>query len=239
MVSSFPLINAVVSAKQQGKIFGNENNFFIIHKAGFSLLKPDEQEEYNGVLQFLIHEKNIPQYFHLYDPPEQLENECHQNKNINAKLRKRIQLKFINNQSLVPEVALPVNYSVEKITINNFESLSVFGLDIACKFWNSKDDFLTNGFGFCVFNGQHEPVSVCYTACISNNEVEIDIATLAAYQQKGMAKAASTAFVNHCEKNSITANWDCFEDNWGSLKTAGNIGFMVTKKYNFMSIFKK
>ncbi len=237
--SPFPLINAVVSGEQQGKIFRDENNYFIIHKAGFSLLKTVSDDRYYDILHFMLQEKNTPPYFHIYDPPEQLVKECEQNDHINTKLRNRIQLKFTNNKSLAPEVALPENYSIEKITVNNFESLSLFGLDIACKFWNSKDDFLKNGFGFCVFNGQHEPVSICYTACLANNEAEIDIATVAAYQQKGLARAATTEFVNHCIKKKINANWDCFEDNYGSIKTAERIGFHQSYQYSLLSIFIK
>ncbi len=117
-------------------------------------------------------------------PPEQLVNECEAS-HIQTRTRKRIQLKFTENTLTEHVAPLPGNYSLQKMTGENFGYLSVFDLDIANKFWSSKEDFLNNGFGFFICTENKEPVSICYTACVANNEAEIDVATVKPWQQKG------------------------------------------------------
>ena len=78
----------------------------------------------------------------------------------------------------------------------------------------------------------------CVAEC-GEHTAEIDVVTLAEYQRKGLARVVVNAFVEYCINHNIVANWDCFQDNHGSLKTAGSIGFERTMSYNFLSIFNK
>ncbi len=74
---------------------------------------------------------------------------------------------------------------------------------------------------------------------MENGVAEIDVATLPDFRMKGFAKLVVGRFVDYCLDNGITANWDCFEDNLGSLKTAEHLGFKFIRSYNFLSIFNK
>ena len=238
----FPLINAVLANIQDGKIFELENEielFYIINKAGFSYITKRDAVDYSVVLNFLLYSKDIPDYFHLYDPPAQFIELCSKKiEEVNIKNRRRIQLKFRNPKTKFEELLAGKN-TITPITENNFKTLSIFNLSLESKFWKSEEDFEKNSFGYCVFNEKDLPVSICYAACVVNNTAEIDVATLPEYKKKGYAKLAVTAFVEHCCSHGITANWDCFEENISSLKTAESIGFDYIMTYNFLSVFNK
>lgn len=236
--TDFPLINAVLLNKQEGKIFSDDSAMFVLHKAGFAYLKTSENSyNYKRFIDFILNSEDIPVYFHIYNPSQQLIDECDTHNSINIKVRKRIHLKFTQQNLPGESYPVPAKYSVQKISEYNLKSLALFNLNISSKFWSSENDFLNNGFGFIVCNENNEPVSICYTACIAQNEAEVDVATLELYQKKGMANIATQKFVQHCIENNIIANWDCFEDNKGSLKVAQQIGFNSELNYNFLSIF--
>ena len=242
LATGFPLIDAVLAGLQQGEIFKDEKAdelFYIVHKAGFSYMVRDEHTDYSSALLFLLESKDIPGYFHIYDPPTQIIDLCIQNTEaVNIRIRERVQLKFKGHRKL-RTFNLPQNYRIEKINSDNFDNLSIFNLSLGERFWKSKSDFEANSFGFCIFNEVNEPVSLCYAACVVNHTAEIDVVTLAEYQRKGLARVVVNAFVEYCINHNIVANWDCFQDNHGSLKTAGSIGFERTMSYNFLSIFNK
>lgn len=238
-LTDFPLINAVIEKQQEGKIYKLAENYFILHKAGFCYYSFKEKKNIQGtqMLQLIAEDKTIPDYIHIYDATQELAEEAMKDVRFNAKVRTRIQLKFTSG--IVEATSMPAGYYMEPIREDNFMVMEVFGLDIDSKFWKSQQDFLRFGFGYCIFNEKRLPLSVCYTACVVNNEAEIDVITRSGFLQKGLAKAAVAAFTNHCIGKNIIANWDCFEENIGSLKTAESLGFKTTRKYSFLSIYKK
>jgi GNAT superfamily N-acetyltransferase len=237
--SPFPLINSILNGLQEGKIFSEGNCFFIFHKAAFSYLTSKNDIDYSRLLNFFLQSTELPEYFHIYDAPYGLIQACNENfKDVNIKLRKRVQLKFLK-EKLALKNAIPAGYKIAKIEASRFEKLASFNLSIENKFWKSEDDFLANGFGFVLNNEIGLPVSICYSACIADDIAEIDVATLPEYQRKGLAKLVVSSFVQYCAENGITANWDCFENNYGSLKIAEQIGFKRIVNYNFLSFFNK
>jgi len=237
--SSFPLINSVIDGLQEGEIFYHKGFSLIYHKAGFSYLSGEYESDQAGVLGFFLMPGQFPDYFHVYDASDRLIAICKEaSQFINIRIRKRIQLKFQDVQLPLTN-RLPSGYSLKRIDSDNFIELAGFNLSIETKFWKSQDDFLKNGFGFTVNNESGVPVSICYSACIANKTAEIDVATLPHHQKMGLAKLVVGRFVQHCLENDIIANWDCFEDNHGSLKTAESIGFKRISIYNFLSIFNK
>lgn len=241
--TAFPLINAVVANVQEGLGFRDEINhdlLFIIHKSAFSYVTNTDSDRYAFALDFMLNRPGMPGYFHVYDPPLSFLNCCaNSGDEINSKIRKRIQLQFTATSIIQELSALPKGYMVKQIDDYNFEALGGFNLSIESKFWKSKKDFLQNGFGFCVFNELGAPVSICYAAGLANGAAEIDVATLPDYQKRGFANIVVAAFVKYCKQHSVVANWDCFDDNLGSLKTAERIGFRQTMSYTFLSIFNK
>lgn len=242
-VTPFPLINAVVAGLQEGTIFRDENCeelCFIIHKAAFSYVSGVPGKYYQHALSFLLNSLEIPGYFHVYHPPLDFLALCEKKSSeVNTRIRKRIQLQFSGEKPLRRHDVLPAGYSVRQINENDFDLTAVFNLSINSKFWKSKADFIANGFGFCVFNAANSPVSICYSACVANGVAEIDVLTMPEYQRRGLAGIAVASFVAYCLQKGVIANWDCFEENTGSLRTAESIGFNQTMSYTFLSIFNK
>lgn len=240
MDTDFPLINAVLQKKQEGSIYNIGESSFIIHKSGFSYLKLGKENDLNSIFGFFSNEKKLPQYFHIYDPSVKLVEGIKNDKRFGIKYRKRIQLRFLNNKLKTKySENLLANYKITEINNNNFENLRIFNLKLDNNFWESKLDFIKNGYGLIVVNEKNEPVSICYSSCIIDKIAEIDIATLPKYQGKGLAKAVAEAFIAKSVKKGIQANWDCFEENIPSLKTAQNVGFTIMKEYWFLSIYNK
>jgi RimJ/RimL family protein N-acetyltransferase len=241
--TNFPLINAVLMGLQDGLVFRDEEDdpsLFILHKSGFSYFIDKSKIDYDGILNWLVGSIKTPTYFHVYNAEQPLISFCEGKKDqINIKVRKRVQLKFKGEKNPPKEFPPPLNYSVRRINSENFKKLSIFNLELENKFWRSEMNFIDDGFGYCVFNEADLPVSICYSACIARQKAEIDVATLPQFQNKGLAKCAVNSFVNHCNENDIIANWDCFEDNLGSLRTAESIGFEQIANYDLLSIFNK
>jgi GNAT superfamily N-acetyltransferase len=236
---SFPLINAVITRQQIGKIFNNDEAFFILHKAGFSYLAAGSDFDYSSFLKYAINSELFPTYFHVYDTPQKLIEECENNSDkVNIKIRDRVQLKFKKDKVFSQNIPQR-GFTISKIDNSIFELTIPFGLSIENRFWNSKNDFFENGFGFIVCDGAGEPASICYSACIVNGIAEVDVATLPKFQKLGLAKLAVEYFVRHCLDQNIVANWDCFQENSNSLKTAAAIGFEHSSSYRFLSIYNK
>jgi GNAT superfamily N-acetyltransferase len=238
-VTAFPLINAVLDRVQQGRVFRDTDagGWFILHKAGFSLLAGPVDAD--GVLDFFLQSEAIPGYFHVYDAPHWLIRTCNERSDdINIRIRKRIQLKLSPDRSL-KQVNAAAGFLVRPVDAGDLDKLSVFQLSLERKFWSSPADFLEKGLGFCVWNEAGMPVSLCYAACMARDTAEIDVATLPDFQRQGLARLAVGAFVEACANRGIIANWDCFEENTGSLRTAESLGFRQTMSYNFLSIFNK
>lgn len=239
-LTDFPLINAVLSGKQEGRIFelSGSDTVFIQHKSSFSWLQANELIDVKMVLDFFLQEKKLLPYFHIYNPPGGLIDEIKSDARFGIKLRKRIQLSYLKD-TVDKSVNLPTGFSAVEINESNFDQLDVFGLNLATKFWRSKEDFLKHGYGVVIASASGKPASVCYTSCIANAVAEIDIASLPEFQGKGLAKYAALKFIDMSIKKEIQANWDCFEDNISSLKTAQSLGFQKIGSYNFLSVFKK
>jgi len=212
---------------------------FIIHKSGFSYLKLCDENDLNSILVFFSNDRNLHQYFHIYDAPKRIVSEIEKDKRFGHKYRKRIQLRYKDDRlNTSYKDFLEKKFHINDIDRNNFESLRIFNLKLNSQFWKSESDFLKNGFGKVLIY-DNLPVSVCYTSCVVDNIAEIDIATLPEWQGKGFAKIVTEAFIETSIDKGIEPNWDCFEENIPSLKTAQSLGFVKLQEYWFLSIYNK
>ncbi len=240
MKTEFPLINTVIENNQEGHVFQIGNSSFIIHKSGFSYFEIREDFAAEEALNFLASEDKLPQYFHIYNPAVSLVNRIESDERFGIKYRKRIQLRYEGNRiERKYRDKLTGSYQTQIITDINFDALEVFGLQLGNQFWKSKDDFIRIGYGTIIVNENNEPVSICYSSCVAAGIAEIDVATLSDYQGNGLAKAVTESFVSESISKNIKANWDCFESNIPSLRTAISIGFSKLKEYWFLSVYIK
>lgn len=241
MTFTFPLIEAVRQGKQEGAVFNIDSSCrLIVHKSGFAYLTHCHTTGKECILDFFHRQIQIPQYFHLYNPPAELYATIRTDNRFGIKYRKRAQFRFLENQLHPGSRVIGSNgHFTAQIDAGNYEHHRPFELQLESRFWNSKNDFLDNGYGIFVYNREAVPVSLCYTACIVDHIAEIDIATLPEFRGKGYATLAALEFIRLSQSRNIHANWDCFIENTASLRLAQKLNFREMGTYHFLSIYKR
>lgn len=229
----FPVIQAVIDGKQEGKVFSFKNSVFILHKAGFGYFI-DRDNCCDTFLNFILNSEFS--YLHIYDASNFLIKLLEdKSANIDFWVRQRRRLLY-KKASLVRLSSL--EFRAIDIDFNNYNLIKSFGLNLDKRFWSGENDFLDNSLATIVTNHSGTPVSICYAAAIANFVAEIDIFTQEQYRNKGLAKICAAHFVNKCIHNDIVPSWDCFISNIGSYKTSISIGFEEVYKYNFLTLSK-
>jgi RimJ/RimL family protein N-acetyltransferase len=237
----FPIIASVVYLKQDGKIFvddiDNPRIVFVIHKNSFSYLYSKDDLNYNELFNFFSSGSDIPQYFHIYDTNEKIINAAQQYKGFNIKIRKRMRMK--GPPDFAQFADMNINGSVIKnIDEVDFSDLAAFGTNFIEQYWNTADKLVNEGFG-CVIYFKNKPASICYTACVVNNDCEVDILTLPEYRGNGLARLVAFCFFKTGVSRGINMYWDVFTDNIPSIRTAEVFGYKPYYLYDFLSIFVK
>ena len=234
--TGFPITQAVIDGFQSGRVYNFKDNYFIVHKSGFCSLiqKSPCLEE----LIMLFREDEIPRYIHIYDIGEILISKITMEDDLfGLKIRHRVKLIYSNRQMIdVPSID---GFTLNMITDANFDFISALDFGIKDRFWDNKSDFIKYANGVVIINSIGEPVCICYAAAIANDVAEIDILTKGDYRNRGLAKFAVAGFVNNCIKKNIIPNWDCFEENEASLRTAKGLLFKEINRYRFLSLYKK
>jgi RimJ/RimL family protein N-acetyltransferase len=101
--------------------------------------------------------------------------------------------------------------------------------EIACC-WRSIEDFLGQGFGFCVVRGE-ELVAWSTAEYVSGRDTGIGIETKEEYRGRGFATATAAAFIDHCLAHGLTPYWDSWRGNAPSVAVAGKVGFRELLRY--------
>jgi len=237
----FPLINAVFLQKQTGDIYVDDaekiTSVFVIHKSGFALLiLSDGYSDFAAIADFIKSNKGLPNYFHIYAPPEKFIDYLNTQSEIGIRIRRRIKLQY-QGSTIDNKVQLPGKFNCYQINEENFDRLSSFNLSLEDKFWDSKEHFLREGYGYYIEDADKKPAAVCYSACVADNVSEIDIFTEDSYRKMGLGKFVTAYFVKGSIERGITANWDCFVENTASFTVAKNMGFEPVKEYTFLSVY--
>lgn len=99
--------------------------------------------------------------------------------------------------------------------------------------WRSQQDFLDNGFGFCVVDVANQAmVSCCVADCVCGDQAEVGIKTDARYRRRALASAVVAATVEHCLRRGYREiGWHCVTSNAGSIATAQKVGFEKERDY--------
>jgi RimJ/RimL family protein N-acetyltransferase len=90
--------------------------------------------------------------------------------------------------------------------------------------WESTDNFLENGFGFCILF-EDQIACVCNSFYVGGGSSEIDIVTIEKYRRKGLATLTCAAFIEKCLEHNIQPNWNCDAGNQASKQLASKLGF--------------
>lgn len=92
------------------------------------------------------------------------------------------------------------------------------------EWWNTIDDYLEKGAGFCILHKQ-TAVCSCVTSFMTGSEMESHIQTIEDHRKKGLATIAVRAFVEYCRDHDYEPYWDCMEKNYGSRALAEKFGY--------------
>lgn len=125
---------------------------------------------------------------------------------------------------------LPDGYRIVDIDERLFGSIE--GTVVPKSFWDTPEDFLKRGRGFCILNDE-EIVSWSYTAWVHGKVFEIGIETAPAYRGRGFAEIASVRFIEHCLDKGLDPVWSCRLENTQSYKLALKLGFIEKRRQPF------
>lgn len=103
-------------------------------------------------------------------------------------------------------------------------------------FWPGIAEFVEQGFGFCLLEGDRTVASWCLTVYKSAADYELGVATAPAYRQQGFATLVAAACVEHARARDFTLHWHCWEDNAPSIAVADRVGFEEAIPYTVYRI---
>ncbi|MDX2075846.1 MAG: GNAT family N-acetyltransferase [bacterium] len=96
--------------------------------------------------------------------------------------------------------------------------------------FDSPDDFVARGFGYCVCEGE-TVACVASTFAISKTGIEIQIDTKPDYRGKGLATVAAAHLIIHSLENNLVPSWDAATEI--SAKMAQKLGYTPQGTYEF------
>lgn len=115
-------------------------------------------------------------------------------------------------------------YEVAKVDQYLIENCLEFDKKYYNEYWDSMDNFLRNGIGFCV-QDKEKIISEGVSIFRSKNYAEIDITTDSDYRGKGLASMVAEQFLDYCLSHNIQPRWDCDVNNVASINLGNKLGF--------------
>jgi hypothetical protein len=241
LIMQYPLINAVVSGIQNGHVYANgpADAYFIATKSGFSLFhaRDHSPESDAAFFDFLRHNREIPNYLHIYSPPPSFAHFIAANWD-KYRLRRRGQFRHVREDTAYDYRRLvPVGLSIVPAQQVDFDRLEqAFGLDLGTRYWNSKADFLANAVGACILAEDGEPTAICYSACVVDGIAEVDVLVSVDRRGKRLGRFVSERFVEMAVSHGLVPHWDAFVANTASHLMAQKLGMKAVKEYELLSL---
>ncbi len=96
--------------------------------------------------------------------------------------------------------------------------------------WDSKAQFLQNGFGFCLFHAG-EFAACAFSAGISHQEVDIGVETAEQFRGMGCGKRVVARMIAEILRRGQTPCWQCHTQNEASMRLALSQGFVLKQKH--------
>jgi RimJ/RimL family protein N-acetyltransferase len=103
--------------------------------------------------------------------------------------------------------------------------------------WPSKKRFLEMGFGAAVLDGR-KIVSRITAEYASPGTIGIGIATEEPYRGRGLAAAATFAFLEMCAERRLAPHWDAWKNNVPSVRAAEKAGFIHPIDYSALLAYR-
>jgi GNAT superfamily N-acetyltransferase len=103
--------------------------------------------------------------------------------------------------------------------------------------WHSVDDFVQNGFGYCLVRGD-TIASWCIADTVLEERCEMGVTTDAGHRRRGLAAVVVSAAVEQCLERGFTEiGWHCLRSNAGSVAVGRKVGFEIERAYDGYSPF--
>lgn len=139
---------------------------------------------------------------------------------------RRYLFEYTENKS--PEFStIPSGFEIREI---NSELLAeIHGGIVPLLFWESSENFLKKGKGYCVLDGKNV-AAWAFSAAVSSSEIDIGVETAENYRGRGLAAAAAKMMIKYAYDVGKSPVWACHCNNAASKRLAEKIGFAKTSE---------
>ncbi len=247
---------SVLEGKVDGKVFVDNSealtSFYIHHPYGMALLYGENGEEnfYKELKPYLLNSKNTRNKMEwlqvypsaLYQKMEALledhllkkdpdEAYSHPSLAEAGKVLEYRRINFIFHKDKYASIRKNLSdndIEIASITEDIYNQLT--GSVIPSYFWNSFQDFSTQGAGYTIVLNNSIPASTAFASSIIDHKLEIGIETNPDYRGSGFATRACARLIDYCLENGFEPVWSCHSGNMGSRKLAMKLGFEECKR---------
>jgi GNAT acetyltransferase len=94
------------------------------------------------------------------------------------------------------------------------------------RIWGGPEAFVARAFGFAVLAPDGALASFCTTLAIGGGEAEVEVGTNEAHRARGLAHAASCAFMAAASARGLVPAWTTSADNRPSQRLAASLGYV-------------
>jgi len=249
---SNPIIETVLYQNKGGGMYyaGDliDGNYLIFHRSGFAHINFNpfdenlNEEFFREVDAFLETTPAIPDYLMFYHTPAILLDYWQTQEKQYFRIRKRRRYQIDDNHFMTLDpasYAVPAGHRLIPLQQCPYEDLEVFELSLDSKFYDSREQFLQNSFGFVLYNDENRPVSISYLMCLVGRNSECDLKTLPDLRNKGYGYINITNYVRESILRKINVGWDCFVDNHTN-KWVKEYGYThIIREYDFVTFLKR
>ncbi len=216
----YPL--SVAKRLQNGDIFNYGGNVLFWHKCGFAFLygAPDKAFLDEVYKCFISPESVTERRFVLFADDETW---AYFADKPGIAVGRRYFFEYQGDTA--PETTLPAGYELHEINAENFGGCA--GRITPLFSWDSREDFLRGGKGFCVTCGGR-PAAWAFSAAVSRAEIDIGVETAEEHRRKGLAAAAAAEMIRFSLGEGKHPVWACSAENIGSRRLAEKLGFVKT-----------
>jgi len=131
------------------------------------------------------------------------------------------------------KLELPKGFVLKKITLEILQNINPKIAPTILPFYNSPEDFIARGLGYCIIHEEKElVVSIATSAMpIFDNEFDLQVVTdpSPSYRRRGFATIAATALIGECLERGLKLHFDA--DSEISTRFALKLGFSRPQHY--------
>lgn len=220
----YPL--SVAQGFQYGDIFTySANNCEAVlfwHYCGFAYLAGKNDEAFLEDVYELMLNRNNSRRFILMTDDEETENFFRSKDGVC--IDRRYLFEYTENKP--PEIpTLPSGFEIREIDPELLAE--IHGGIVPSLFWESSENFLKKGKGYCILDGKNVAAWV-FSAAVSSSEIDIGVETAENYRGRGLAAAAAKMMIKYAFDVGKSPVWACHCNNAASKRLAEKIGFVKT-----------